>query len=168
MKVINLFGGPGCGKSTTAAGLFYKLKMQQIFKVELVREYAKDLVYQGTLDKALPAELLIEQYKRQKILDGQVDLIITDSPVLLPLFYDVDAVVESMSARLFREFDNMNFLLRRSKEYEPYGRVQTLEQACDIDWGIKVFLRHNSIPFESIPYDEAVDIIFERVQEIMQ
>jgi len=26
MKVINLFAGPGAGKSTTAAGLFYYMK----------------------------------------------------------------------------------------------------------------------------------------------
>jgi len=27
MKVINLFGSPGAGKSTIAAGLFFKIKL---------------------------------------------------------------------------------------------------------------------------------------------
>ena len=45
MKVINLFAGPGTGKSTTAAGLFYKMKSKG-YMVELVTEFAKDLVYQ--------------------------------------------------------------------------------------------------------------------------
>ena len=28
MKIINFFGGPGCGKSTTAAYVFSQLKIQ--------------------------------------------------------------------------------------------------------------------------------------------
>ena len=48
MKVINLWGGPGCGKSTTAAGLFSIMKMRG-HKVELVTEYAKELTYDRNL-----------------------------------------------------------------------------------------------------------------------
>ncbi len=39
-----MFGGPGTGKSTSAAGLFFKMKLAQM-EVELVTEYAKDLVW---------------------------------------------------------------------------------------------------------------------------
>ena len=46
MKVINLFGGPGVGKSTTASGLFYEMKKARL-EVELVTEYAKDAVWEG-------------------------------------------------------------------------------------------------------------------------
>jgi hypothetical protein len=35
MKVINLFAGPGCGKSTLAAGIFSLLKFHGVL-VELV------------------------------------------------------------------------------------------------------------------------------------
>jgi hypothetical protein len=38
--VVNLFGGPGTGKSTTASGVFYHLKRDNR-NVELVQEYAK-------------------------------------------------------------------------------------------------------------------------------
>lgn len=38
--VINMFGGSGCGKSTTAALLFARLKLKGAH-VELVREYVK-------------------------------------------------------------------------------------------------------------------------------
>ena len=48
MKVINLVGGPGCGKSTTAAGLFYELKRRD-YSVELVTEYAKSRVWEDSL-----------------------------------------------------------------------------------------------------------------------
>ena len=43
--VINLFGGPGCGKSTIAALLFGKLKQNGI-NCEMALEYAKDKVWE--------------------------------------------------------------------------------------------------------------------------
>jgi ATP:corrinoid adenosyltransferase len=45
MKVINIFAGPGAGKSTTAAGLFYHMKKLNM-SVELVTEYAKSRVWE--------------------------------------------------------------------------------------------------------------------------
>jgi len=42
MKIINLYGGPGSGKSTIAAGIFYKAKLDDRYRVELFREMAKD------------------------------------------------------------------------------------------------------------------------------
>jgi ATP:corrinoid adenosyltransferase len=46
MKVINLWAGPGAGKSTTASGLFYLMKTADM-QVELVTEYAKDMTWEG-------------------------------------------------------------------------------------------------------------------------
>ena len=55
MQIVNLFGGPGSGKSTTAAGLFYEVKKLKL-NVELVTEYAKDAVWE----------------KRHNLLDDQI------------------------------------------------------------------------------------------------
>ena len=46
MKVINLYGGPGSGKSTTAAGLFSLMKIEGQ-RVELVTEFARDEINSG-------------------------------------------------------------------------------------------------------------------------
>ena len=43
--IINLFAGPGAGKSTGAAFIFSKLKMLGI-DAELVTEFAKDKVWE--------------------------------------------------------------------------------------------------------------------------
>ena len=43
--VVNLFGGPGAGKSTLMAYLFYKLKILGV-EVEMSPEFAKDLVWE--------------------------------------------------------------------------------------------------------------------------
>jgi ATP:corrinoid adenosyltransferase len=50
MKVINLFGSSGSGKSTTALGLAYRLKLLG-YKVEYVSEYIKEYVFSGTLSE---------------------------------------------------------------------------------------------------------------------
>lgn len=44
LNVVNIFAGPGAGKSTLAAYFYYKMKMAGV-KVELVTEYAKDLTW---------------------------------------------------------------------------------------------------------------------------
>ena len=42
--LINIYGGPGAGKSTVAAGLFYELKKKG-YDCGLVTEMATELVY---------------------------------------------------------------------------------------------------------------------------
>ncbi len=44
MTIINLLGGPGSGKSTTAAGLFNIMKTEGM-SVEFAGEFAKDLTW---------------------------------------------------------------------------------------------------------------------------
>ena len=43
--VINLFGGPGVGKSTMCASIFSKLKILG-FECEMATEYVKDIVFE--------------------------------------------------------------------------------------------------------------------------
>lgn len=43
---INFLGEPSAGKSTIAAGLYFLMKKRR-YSVEIVTEYAKDLIYDG-------------------------------------------------------------------------------------------------------------------------
>ena len=47
-KIINFFGGPGIGKSTQAAGLFYLMKRDGL-SVELTEEFPKVLSWEGNV-----------------------------------------------------------------------------------------------------------------------
>ena len=138
MKVINLWGGPGCGKSTTATGLFSLMKMRG-HKVELVTEYAKELTYDANWGMLSKQELIFpEQYQRQKRLVGQVDYAITDSPLPLNLIYarpdlKISEDFWNLVVKGFREFDNFNIMLQRCKPYSHYGRKETSDKAVDID-----------------------------------
>ena len=77
MKVINLFAGPGSGKSTTAAGLFYHLKTMNK-KVEYVSEYAKDLIYENRFERLNDyLYMLAKQHHRLYRLKGIMKYFIT-------------------------------------------------------------------------------------------
>jgi hypothetical protein len=157
MKVINLYGGPGSGKSTTAALVFARLK-QDGFNVELVREYAKDVVYEQRYN-LLKHQLYItaKQYKRLKDIQdyGKVKLVITDSPLLLGEYYGRDLkYVESfvdIVDHLYSEFENYDIIVNRVKPYETSGRMQTLEEAKKID----EFFKDNIMPDFKIDGDNA-------------
>lgn len=49
---VNLYGGPGTGKSTGASYIFSKLKLAGV-EAELVTEYAKDLVWEAQKAKEI-------------------------------------------------------------------------------------------------------------------
>ena len=85
-KVINFYGGPSAGKSTMAAQLFGIMKANR-FNVEYVPEFAKDLTWKQS--KCLDDQLYVfaVQHHALYTLLGQVDYIITDSPLLLSLHY---------------------------------------------------------------------------------
>ena len=147
MKVINLIGGPGSGKSTTAAGLFNLMKLQGI-KCELVVEYAKEVVYEGRKpDDQL--YILAQQNRRLRRLQGHVDYVITDSPLLLSIIYasDYPESLSQLVIDLYKKYDNTLFYLQRNKPYEKYGRTQTLEEACKLDREISSMLADEGITY---------------------
>lgn len=162
-RVINLFGGPGTGKSTTAAGLFNKMKKLGL-KVELVREYAKDLVYDERHNVIKEDQLYIyaKQQRRMKILHDHVDYIITDSPLFLSVVYgrmykNLNKYLEQYIIDNNFKYENINIFLNRNlkeHKYQEYGRSQTLEEAQDIDTNIKNDLNECKIPFHILDYSD--------------
>lgn len=161
MKVINLFGGPGAGKSTTAAGLFYEMKKAQL-NVELVTEYAKDAVWenrQNLLDDQI--YIFAKQQRRISRLMGHgIDWVITDSPISLGLVYLKEGVLGDSFSQLvmevFNSYDNYNFLLQRNFEYNPIGRNQKdVEEAKVFDRKVAALLSDNDVRFRTILGGEA-------------
>ena len=85
--IVNLYGAPGAGKSTGAAYIFSRLKMAGV-NAELVTEFAKDKVWEES--KAVfenQAYIFGKQYFRISRLEGKVDAIVTDSPLILSCYY---------------------------------------------------------------------------------
>lgn len=158
MKVINLFGGPGIGKSVLAARLFVEMRCARK-RVELVTEYAKGLVYSGdTFDLENQLYMLAQQDRQLHRLNGKVDYAITDSPLPLGLLYAQGRCQSDWFEKAvwgaFNAYDNVNYVLERVWPYEPYGRYQTEGEAREIDDKLRGLLIDRRVPFRS--YQEIV------------
>lgn len=141
--IVNLFGGPGTGKSTTAAAVFSLLKLHGV-NCELVTEYAKDLVWEERT-KTFENEnyLLAKQEHKLWRVQNFVDVVITDSPILLSVVYgDNSNIFIEHILELHGKYRNMNVLLKRVKEYNPVGRNQNEDEAKEIDEKIREMLNN--------------------------
>lgn len=152
MKVVNLYGGPGCGKSTTAAGVFSLLKLHGI-SIELSTEYAKDVTHKEAF-KVLRDQLYLmgKQNHKTFIVKDKYDYVITDSPMLLSIIYadPTDKVFQDFVLDRFLKQENLNFFIERVKPYVKVGRNQTEDEARILDNKIKAVLDNNGIPYQTI------------------
>lgn len=168
MKVVNLFGAPGSGKSTGAAYLFAKLKMAGI-NAELVTEFAKDKVYEDSKEVFNNQTYILgKQCFRQSKLRDKVDVIITDSPLLLSIYYNNDNNIQNelsaLALKIFDSYDNYNYFIHRVKTYNPKGRFQTEDEAIAIANNMKEFLMDFNIKFEEFNGDtNGYDLIYDDI-----
>ena len=171
-KVVNFFGGPGCGKSTTASLLFGNLK-QNNYDAELVTEYAKELVWEDRT-KTLANQMYVigKQINRIETLLGKVDVVITDSPILLGQIYRGDHYPKEFDDVVkwqFDQHDNVNFFLKRVKPFNQNGRVHSLEESIENDNRILDILNESNYSYYEINGDEAgVEEVIKIVKHILK
>ena len=169
--IVNLFSGPGTGKSTTAAGVFYKLKSAGV-NCEYVQEYAKDKTWEdNAFTLGCQPYITSKQLYRQHRLLNKVDVVITDSPLLNGLIYKGHYTGEHFDNWLvetFNQFENLNIFLERNLDKHPYnpkGRSQTLEESIAIDYKAQMLLEKYHLEYKTVPVDEyAVDKISELIK----
>lgn len=150
--IVNVFGGPSSGKSVLACELFVSFKKEH-YNAELVMEYAKDLTWEGR-QKALLNQVYVfgKQQHRIHRLINSVDLIITDSPMILSIFYgrvygNYPESFYNSCLDTYNSYNNINIFLNRGKHYQIEGRNQTQEEAIQFDNKIKKWLEESSLPF---------------------
>lgn len=160
--VINLFAGPGVGKSTNAAKIFADLKMKGI-NCEMALEFAKDKVWEESF-RTMDDQIYIfgKQFHRIWRLKDKVDVIICDSPLPISIVYDKEnsKAFHELIMEQFNKFNNLNFYLKRSAVYQESGRMQTEEEAKKIDKVVEGVLIDYEIPFVTLDIDNAAkDIV---------
>lgn len=168
--VCNLYGGPGTGKSSTAAQVFAYMKWLGE-DVELVDEAAKAMVWEGHIEM-MADQLWVSANQNRKLerLKGKVRYIITDSPLDLCWVYGQDYAPKTLIPFILDIHDNYNnftVMLRRKKAYNPKGRVQDEDGAKDLDGRIRHMLTEvrNGIDFEIDATPEAAPFIYEALKQ---
>lgn len=168
--VVNLLGGPGVGKSTLTALIFAKLKDAGV-DCEMASEFAKELVWEQR-NETFKDELYIfaKQAHRLFRLNGKVDVIITDRPLILTCFYaQNDKALSRFCVDRFEQYNNLNYLLVREKTYNPNGRNQTEDEAKVVDIGIKSILASYEIDYKELPgCVETADIIVKDILDFLR
>lgn len=168
---VNLWGGPGTSKSTNAAFVFATLKRLS-YNAELIAEYAKKKVW-GNEMKTLGHQLYVtaKQTHAQFNLLGEVEVAVTDSPILLgPLIYPGFGSTPSFlpyMKEVFAQFNNLNIFLTRNPDWHPYnpkGRTQTEHEAMALDVELRRLMAVHEIEFEEMMVGpDVVDNIVSRV-----
>ena len=155
--VVNFFAGSGTGKSVMATDVFSRLKKLNI-ETELALEFAKELVWEENLSIKNQIFVFGNQLHRIQRLINKVDVIITDSPLLLSIIYKpeyLSQTFDKLVIEVFNSYNNLNYWIERSHEFNPNGRVEkTLEEATIKDNQIKQLLVNNNILYESIVSNE--------------
>jgi len=164
-KIINLFGGPGIGKSTQAAGLYYLMKRNNM-SVELTSEFPKVIAWEKN-HSAIRDQLYItaNQHRNISRLYGQVEYIIIDSPIIFGLVYKgkygegypenlYEDSFDKFVIDMFKKYDNINILLHRNDAgYQKDGRFQDLEESKRVDKELKELMVSNDIDFHEYEVD---------------
>ena len=154
--VVNLFGGPGACKSIFCASIFAELKWSSV-ECEMALEYAKDRVWEGSLN-VLDNQLYVFGKQQHRIfrLNGKVEVIVTDSPLLNSIVYDAGNDIELRKV-IFNEhckYETINFFLDRNFKYDPKGRMQTEEGAKKLDKEILNMLDDYKVSYKRILADK--------------
>lgn len=152
MKVINLFGAPGAGKSTTMLDLTSDLKLMGL-SVENTPEFFKELILEDSHKAAFGGQLhiLSEQNRRLARLEGKNDIAVTDCPLPLIGYYTPENYIEGFSqfvTSLYNRYDNINYFILRKHDFEKEKRIHTEDQSDKIAEDLLEMLEANKIKFK--------------------
>lgn len=166
-KIINLFGGPGVGKSSIAAGLLYELKKKHI-SCDAPYEFPKILAWEEN-HSAIKDQLYVLANQHRGIVQsfGKVDYIIMDSPILLSLIYKnyyngleypsvlYTELFDEMVLSIHNKYENLNIVLKRGEGvHNEKERYQDLEKSIELDYMIQQTLEKNNIPYIEVSVGE--------------
>ena len=171
--ILNFTGAPGAGKSTGAAYTFAKLKMLGI-DAELATEFAKDKVWE---ENPTPfknqAYIFGKQSYRLSRVVGKVEVIVTDSPLLLSIIYNNDErLTENFNETVkdvWNSYNNLTYFVHRVKPYNKNGRHQTEEESDALSNDILKLFEDNNVTITHIDgcqedYDKVVMDVYHKLR----
>ncbi len=152
--MISFIGSSGAGKSTAGLGAAYNLKLLGK-SVEYVPEFAKRLVYDGTLEKNIPNQSYIaaEQFKMIYDLLGQVDYIVTDAGLEITALHSSreNEIIEKMVWYLRNRVKNqITIFIEMDEEkvkFENRGRIESQKESQRFSILLEEYLKKNNLKY---------------------
>jgi len=169
MKIrrINIFGGPGCGKSTASAFVFSNLKSGG-YEVELVDEHVKSWAYENRKINSFDQSYLFARQMRKEflVLNNSNNCIITDSPIIMSVCYAMRygfkkwGCLQEIATEFESEYPSINIFLKRENcKYEQEGRYENFEEAVFMDETIIDYLSKINLDVHAFKFDDHKNII---------
>lgn len=172
MIIVNLYGTPGAGKSTGAAYIFSLLKMSGI-NAELITEYAKDMAWENnTTAIDNQAYIFGQQYYKTTRCEDKVDVIVTDSPILLSALYNHSHILgdefNDIVAKVAKSYNTLNYLVERDKPYNPAGRFQSEEESNAMVEPLRNLLKKYEVDYKTIKgtANEYTSVVIDIMKEL--
>lgn len=170
--VINLFGEPCAGKSTMAMDITARLKRLGI-NAEYISEFVKDKLYENNDEVFKHQEYIFgkQSFKMGRV-NGKVQVIVVDSPLLLCAVYNNDEVLgdnfNKTILNVFNSYNNKNYMLTRKYAYNHNGRFQTEDESKMIRNNIEDKLNQFNVLYETVISNEdtSMKIVSEIIKEI--
>lgn len=148
-RCLNLYAGPGVGKTTAMASVFAELKHMRI-NAEMAVEYSKELVWHHA---DFDQEQIFQVQARRMSVAKHTDLVVTDGPLLQQMVYVDDEALQRRIVAEYALYENIDILLIRSDMlYDPNGRYSDEATARVLDEEIEATLKRLAVSFIRLPY----------------
>lgn len=158
--VVNLFGAPSAGKTTTVPDIFTMLKKKGLSAFQ-IQEYATYLIISGRVRELLREQDLIftKQKHKQEIAQGKFRFVITESPLLLSSFYapsDYPASFHEYVRAMWERFNNVNFYIYKKDwtDYDATSRIHDKASAIQVEKSLLNFVKGLGYPVIEVPVGE--------------
>ena len=166
---VGIWGGPSMGKTTAAQLLSGELKRLG-YQADYVPEYAKELVRAGVIHLYDQLEILAEQHRREKLNEGLLQVVVTDSPLPISLYHCSDAdkpLFKQIIDNRMQNWNVANYLIERDLRlsYETEGRYENVDQALAKHAALVEILKHRDPNYVKVATQDAVATI---LQDIIQ
>lgn len=161
-KVVNIIGGPGCGKALFSSNIIAQLSLRHKI-VQSVPDIAKSMVWQRNFQGlSNQYQIGLQHFQMLDLLDGEVEFLVCEGSLPQLLFYNkhyADNICDIAKTRLqirdwYMQHSNINVLIERGElKYVNAGRFQNEEQARDIDRGLRALLQYEGLAFTPLKQD---------------
>lgn len=172
--LISFVGASGTGKSYAALGTTFYLKKKAL-SVEYVQEFAKELTYNGLLEKYIPNQsyIISEQYKRIYDLLGKVDFIVTDAGLEISALHasEENKVVEDLAWYLRNKVNQITIFIERDEDTVPFEAKNRKESEAESKlFGVDLekYLQANNASYIKVKgSDAAIEAALNAVEEYL-